>query len=152
MTEDDDRHGTYAGYQAGCREKCCREVKRAYNAVKRQEYRERGLLQDDHRHGTRTGYIAYSCRCADCTRAEKVAARLKRGLPEPTRPESTECEACGEPFTDTPRLDHCHDTGEFRGWLCDRCNRCLGQIGDTTEAVWRLLDYMLRWEADRRDK
>ena len=39
-------------------------------------------------------------------------------------------------------VDHCHDTGEVRGLLCDPCNLGLGQLGDTEEALERALDYI----------
>jgi len=27
-------------------------------------------------------------------------------------------------------IDHCHETGRFRGVICRRCNTALGQLGD----------------------
>lgn len=39
-------------------------------------------------------------------------------------------------------LDHDHATGAIRGWLCDPCNRGLGILGDTREAIERLLRYL----------
>ena len=62
--------------------------------------------------------------------------RLYRGLPEPTRPypEDGLCECCEKEETsktilgDVKRLalDHCHKNGEFRNWLCNRCNQGSG--------------------------
>ena len=28
----------------------------------------------------------------------------------------------------TPSADHCHRTGQFRGWVCRRCNTGLGYV------------------------
>jgi hypothetical protein len=33
------------------------------------------------------------------------------------------CEACGSDYTNTKRcMDHCHKSGEFRFFLCTKCN------------------------------
>lgn len=68
--------------------------------------------------------------------------RKKRGLPLPTRPEPETCENCGRKPKGTMHLDHCYETGEFRGWLCQQCNTGLGLIGDTLEAVDRIANYL----------
>ena len=55
------------------------------------------------------------------------------------------CGICGKPETDRNRtlsIDHCHHTGNFRGLLCGRCNRGLGQLGDTIEALEKALAYL----------
>ena len=36
-------------------------------------------------------------------------------------------------------IDHDHDTGEFRGWLCNNCNTGLGAMGDTIEGLERAI-------------
>ena len=41
-------------------------------------------------------------------------------------------------------LDHNHDTGEFRGWLCHDCNRALGQLGDSIETLKNAIKYLER--------
>lgn len=38
------------------------------------------------------------------------------------------CAICISPFTKTPHMDHCHDTGTVRGLLCGRCNTAEGYI------------------------
>lgn len=66
--------------------------------------------------------------------------RARQGLPLPARPMPEFCEAdCGRK---AKHLDHDRETGKFRGWLCGPCNRGLGQIGDTTKAVLRMLVYV----------
>jgi hypothetical protein len=40
-----------------------------------------------------------------------------------------------ESFRGRLRVDHDHSSGAVRGLLCDRCNVCIGQMGDTAEAV-----------------
>tara|TARA_R110000765_G_C18525580_1_gene558832 strand:+ start:53 stop:502 length:450 start_codon:yes stop_codon:yes gene_type:complete len=54
------------------------------------------------------------------------------------------CEICGS----KKRLsyDHCHDTLKFRGVLCSNCNRGIGQLGDTIEAVEKALFYLNKEE------
>jgi hypothetical protein len=77
----------------------------------------------------------------------KTNWRAVNGLPEPTRPAPVVCECCGRaPYNSNLVLDHDHQTGAFRGWLCNQCNLGLGQIGDTLDSVERLRAYLLRAE------
>ena len=52
------------------------------------------------------------------------------------------CEVCGN--KENLCYDHCHDTLEFRGVLCRKCNRGIGQLGDTKESIKRALNYLER--------
>ena len=52
------------------------------------------------------------------------------------------CEICGN--TEQLCYDHDHITMKFRGVLCRACNRSLGQLGDSVEAVQRVLKYLER--------
>jgi len=73
----------------------------------------------------------------------RIWRRRSAGLPEPTREEPTFCECCGRKSTrGSLCLDHCHVTHTFRGWLCDRCNRALGLLGDDVDTVCRLAQYL----------
>ena len=42
------------------------------------------------------------------------------------------------------RLDHSHDTGKFRGWICDCCNRGLGGQGfsESVRALKNAIKYL----------
>lgn len=52
------------------------------------------------------------------------------------------CAACGR----LPRRrlvgDHCHETGKFRGIVCDNCNISMGLTGDDPVLLRRLADWI----------
>ena len=50
------------------------------------------------------------------------------------------CEICSA--TENLVYDHCHETMEFRGVLCKKCNRGLGLFGDTIEGLLKALRYL----------
>ena len=56
------------------------------------------------------------------------------------RPRSLLCEICGT--EDITVFDHCHACGDFRGWLCHRCNRVLGSVNDDVELLYKLISYV----------
>jgi hypothetical protein len=69
--------------------------------------------------------------------------REKLNFPEPTRPIPEQCECCGGPSgVHDFHLDHCHETNIFRGWLCGKCNRGIGSLGDNEEGLLRALAYL----------
>jgi recombination endonuclease VII len=53
-----------------------------------------------------------------------------------SRPET--CEVCGSAGRIV--FDHNHDTGLFRGWICDGCNICLGRA--TIPVLEKLIEYL----------
>jgi hypothetical protein len=70
-------------------------------------------------------------------KSARVHRRHVKRLPAPTRPEPDTCELCGGPPGNRAsiHLDHCHQTGVFRGWLCNSCNIGLGALGDDLDAI-----------------
>ncbi len=79
----------------------------------------------------------------------------RRGMPSPTRPRPPFCEICGRPpegrggNAQVLHLDHCHETGAFRGWLCTKCNLALGALGDNIEGLRKALAYLERFEKEQ---
>ncbi len=51
---------------------------------------------------------------------------------------------CGICRVNDPDLvvDHCHNSGQIRGLLCNRCNRAIGLLGDTYESLQAAADYL----------
>lgn len=52
-----------------------------------------------------------------------------------------ECTICGA--TDSLHMDHCHKTGNFRGWLCSKCNRVLGLLQDCPDLLHKAYNYLI---------
>jgi len=61
---------------------------------------------------------------------EKLAGRKK---PE-------QCEICGA--MGQICYDHNHETGQFRGWICTRCNLVLGSVKDNVELLFSMIKYI----------
>ncbi len=68
----------------------------------------------------------------------------RQGFPAPTRPAPAVCECCLRAHPRTLNLDHCHETGIFRGWLCWDCNSSIGKLGDSVPALENALSYLKR--------
>lgn len=78
-------------------------------------------------------------RCRECVK-KQAAIRRKLHKDAPAKPKI--CECCKT----VPLkwcLDHDHDTDEFRGWICERCNTGLGKLGDNIEGIVKALNYLL---------
>ena len=54
---------------------------------------------------------------------------------------ASNCAICGNEDRKL-QLDHCHETLEFRGWLCTTCNVGLGKFKDSIEMLERALKYL----------
>lgn len=59
----------------------------------------------------------------------------------PPRPCPDVCELCHQ-FNRRIVFDHCHTSGRFRGWLCDRCNKVLGLMKDDPKLLRKMADYL----------
>lgn len=56
------------------------------------------------------------------------------------------CEICGVPeleLTEGLHMDHDHETAEFRGFLCGKCNRAIGLFNDNEEVMINALHYIM---------
>lgn len=55
------------------------------------------------------------------------------------------CDICSVPESECTKglaLDHDHQTGEFRGFICNNCNRGLGLLGDNLESIEKVVKYL----------
>ena len=50
------------------------------------------------------------------------------------------CEICGE--SGKIVFDHNHNTGEFRGWICGKCNVAIGMIDENIEKLLKIKKYL----------
>ena len=94
------------------------------------KYRFRQSLKQSKAKAKRDGYKA-------CSATEQQIQEAFNGS----------CHCCGALEQNMNRklaMDHNHETGEFRGWLCNRCNRALGLLDDKEQGVVNLLSYIRR--------
>jgi len=102
-------------------------------------------------HFNKEGYRHTRPECKVCNKKEgetcKKAMEKSKLTGKPTKaPQGTQCELCGKDKKIV--YDHDHETCEFRGWLCDPCNRGLGQCGDNIEGLLKRINYLI----SRKDK
>ena len=97
-------------------------------------------------HFNKEGFRHQRPECKECMKKERrttdaaKAKSKKEGLPV-SAPEGTKCELCGTIHNII--YDHDHEAERFRGWICDPCNRGLGQCRDDVEGVLSRLEYVL---------
>jgi hypothetical protein len=87
--------------------------------------------------------------CKGCQHKESLgkseAMKIAKTMGLDTKaPKGTECELCKK--TKGIVFDHCHQNKLFRGWLCDPCNRSIGVLGDSSESIVRVFNYLNKFE------
>lgn len=74
-----------------------------------------------------------------------VTYKLKQLKKLAPRQKPEQCEICGAFGKDLKKglcFDHDHETGEFRGWICGRCNLALGLVKDKVEILELMIKYL----------
>lgn len=102
------------------------------------------------------GYLRYECR--DCAKKHAaLVAKIKKSAPSiPSDHKCPVCQRSADQLTTYGKnkksvwvADHNHETEEFRGWLCHKCNLGLGNLGDLYERCLRAAEYLKK---DRHGK
>jgi hypothetical protein len=89
-----------------------------------------------------------SRRCKACLNDDsKIVKQLIKIHP---KPEDGKCMLCGH--VHTLHCDHDHDTGEFRGWICNDCNTGLGKMGDRIENMENAVKYLNKKRIEELNK
>lgn len=110
----------------------------AREAVKRWEARNPG-------EAAKRAKTYYAKNTARAKAAAVKSWRKRAGIPAAPYPAPAQCELCERALVPgKTHLDHDHTTGKFRGWLCNRCNLGLGNLGDTIAGLERALAYLRR--------
>tara|TARA_R110001583_G_scaffold28879_7_gene101792 strand:+ start:10495 stop:10965 length:471 start_codon:yes stop_codon:yes gene_type:complete len=95
--------------------------------------------------------------CKECNKSQgDIVKKLRETIPPPG--ENHQCPICLRNKQDLESdystenayqnvatawvLDHDHDSGEFRGWLCNPCNSALGWFQDNINKVRRAVKYL----------
>jgi hypothetical protein len=80
-------------------------------------------------------------RRSNCKQCGKKASEEVSKISKTAPPKPQSCEFCGRVVV-TLRLDHCHKTGKFRAWLCNKCNTGFAQLGDDADALERAAKFI----------
>lgn len=127
----------------------CREVKAA-SAFSRDATRRDGLRQhcracratkDATYHAANRDKLAARMRANNMRRAGADVGDVREIHP----PVSHTCDICGADAPGGPgswHLDHDHETGKLRGWLCSKCNIGLGHLKDSPVNAAAILVYL----------
>lgn len=95
---------------------------------------------------------------SECSECEDLANRQRAKAKKKAPPEPDRCDCCGKKNTtslvvgekrcskNNLLVDHCHKTGNFRGWTCRNCNQGIGKLGDNVEGLIKALNYLLRYQ------
>ena len=82
--------------------------------------------------------------CKICYKAKQMNVYHLRQNPK--RPKPIKCECCGEiPKNKKIYLDHnwyIQGPAAFRGWLCNKCNQSIANLGDNLEGVMKAVKYL----------
>jgi hypothetical protein len=53
------------------------------------------------------------------------------------------CEICGDKQCAPLHVDHCHASGQVRGYLCKHCNTGLGHFKDKQDVLFKAITYLI---------
>jgi hypothetical protein len=82
---------------------------------------------------------------AERLRRAKFKAKLEaKRVEQAGRPKPSVCDICHQSSDLRIVFDHCHATGKFRGWICDRCNKVLGLVYDDVKLLKAMAKYLER--------
>ena len=148
MTED-ARKAWQAKYREKHREKL-REYQRRYRAEHPEAMKAAQKRSfEKHREAQKARQARYRAEHPELViNAKRKSQRRHWGAP--SRPEPKGCEICARPEGRTTKdglqhglsLDHDHQTGAFRGWLCRQCNLAIGNMMDNPALLRSAADYL----------
>lgn len=89
----------------------------------------------------------YRLKRGDCNECNKKLAKGKNDAQNIAKkkgmlkaPDGTVCEICKK--SNNIVFDHHHTLNQFRGWLCNGCNRSIGMLGEDIHAIVATVNYM----------
>ena len=97
----------------------------------------------------KAGAMKLQAYCRPCAQAVSRGYLLRKQEAAVGRPRPDTCEVCGEKSRTKygMHMDHNHETGRVRGWLCSHCNTALGLMRESVLLLLKLAWYLFkhRW-------
>ena len=97
------------------------------------------------------GKVSRRGECRDCRKwkrpiPEKAREEFEKTNPQPPMGKPFHCPICGRTiirqYKNDVVLDHFHDTGEVRGWICRMCNNSMGMMEDDVNILKRAIKWL----------
>ena len=89
-------------------------------------------------------------KAADDRRDAHVGKGASAHFHSKVREQDGKCAICGEPPPGIGKhglkLDHNHETGQYRGALCHKCNVALGVLRENPELFLAAIEYLAYWK------
>lgn len=86
-------------------------------------------------------YVIRRPACKKCRATKKPINPEQKKLFQ--RPDTLICPICGDLVKGSyARLDHSHETGDVRGWICDNCNTGLGKLKESVAVLRRAINWI----------
>lgn len=93
---------------------------------------------------------SFRSQCRNCERDYKIMLRYNLTREQVADFWTREnCEICERPFINSSLgkgrfkcVDHCHNTGKSRGFLCNACNAGIGYLGDDISRMNKAIHYL----------
>ena len=92
----------------------------------------------------------YICRTCKCKTDSDFHLEYKYGVTRDHRDQMMrerggKCDVCGEHERNVKGvlcIEHCHETEEIRGLVCNECNTTLARLGDNLDGVMKFVNYL----------
>lgn len=97
------------------------------------------------------GKVSRRGECRECRSWKKpIALKRREGFekihPQPPIGKPFHCPICERTiirqYKNDVCLDHFHDTGEIRGWICRMCNNSMGMMEDDVKILQRAIEWL----------
>ena len=76
----------------------------------------------------------------------RVRKIYEKNNPKPKKGDYFHCPICKRTLiiekSRDVNLDHCHKTGEIRGWVCNDCNTGMGKFKDDVSVIQRAIQWL----------
>lgn len=124
----------------------CKDCARPAAATAKKRFRSKPQNREKERIESLAWYHANK-RKAYFTRLLRQYGLTEAGFNVLLQAQDNGCAICHESFDQCkPCVDHCHETNEVRGLLCDSCNVGLGKFKDSCKLLEKAAEYILLGE------
>lgn len=112
---------------------------------------QKSIFEFEKNQKTIAGKVSRRGECRECRKWKKpMSLKARKGFekthPPPPIGKPFHCPICDRTiirqYKNDVVLDHLHDTGEIRGWICRMCNNSMGMMEDSATILKRAIKWL----------